>query len=117
MKTSFEKFMASNAVNPVELGEHKVELALIDDIRNSIKTAFALYDVQSPLISAQMQVKKAKNEYTVALAKAEDGLKKAKELGSEMMMQPFQKSIVEIKGGISLCDKLILAIDKAISAV
>ena len=31
MKTSFEKFMASSAVNQVELGEHKVELALIDE--------------------------------------------------------------------------------------
>ena len=37
MKTSFEKFMASNAVKPVELGEHKVELGKIDDIETSIK--------------------------------------------------------------------------------
>ena len=112
MKTSFEKFMASSAVQPV-----KVELALVDDIRNALKSSFALYDVQSPLISAQMQVKKAKNEYQVVLAKAEDGLKKAKELGSELMMKPFQDAVSEAKGSISKCDKLILAIDKAISAV
>jgi hypothetical protein len=31
MKTSFEKFMASSAVNQVELGEHKVELASYQD--------------------------------------------------------------------------------------
>jgi hypothetical protein len=32
MKTSFEKFMASNAVNQVELSEVKVDLAVIQDI-------------------------------------------------------------------------------------
>lgn len=32
MKTSFEKFMASSAVNEVALGEMKVELAVVDDI-------------------------------------------------------------------------------------
>ena len=31
MKTSFEKFMASSAVQEVELGEHKVELASYQD--------------------------------------------------------------------------------------
>lgn len=108
--------MNSTAVK-VELGEVKVELALIDDIRNGLKSTFAIYDVQSPLISAQMQVKKAKKEYQTILAKAEDGFTKAKELGSELMMKPFQDAISESKGAIGRCDKLIVAIDKAIQAV
>ena len=112
MKNAYHKFMASSANNPI-----KVELALIDDIRNTLKSSFALYDVQSPLIAAQMQVKKAKTEYQGVLTKAQDGLNKAKELGSELMMKPFQDAVSEAKGSISQCDKLILAIDKAISAV
>jgi hypothetical protein len=36
MKTSFEKFMASTAVKSVELGEHKVELALVDDAKKIV---------------------------------------------------------------------------------
>jgi hypothetical protein len=34
MKTSFEKFMASSAVNKVELGEMKVDLATADQLDN-----------------------------------------------------------------------------------
>jgi hypothetical protein len=36
MKTSYEKFMASSAVNPIELGEHKVELGKIDDLNREL---------------------------------------------------------------------------------
>lgn len=39
MKTSFEKFMASSAVNQVELGEHKVELASIGDLASKVEKA------------------------------------------------------------------------------
>jgi hypothetical protein len=109
-KTSFHKFM--DATQGV-----KVELGLIEDINAQLQNAFKIYDVQSPLISAQMQVKKAKGEYVNALAKAEDALKKAKDLGSEMLVGAFQKTVSEAKGAIGMCDRLIAAIDKAIQAV
>jgi hypothetical protein len=39
MKTSFEKFMASSAVQSVELGEHKIELALVDEVDKIVQNA------------------------------------------------------------------------------
>jgi len=36
MKTSFEKFMASSAVKPVELGQHRIELAKIDELNREL---------------------------------------------------------------------------------
>jgi hypothetical protein len=95
----------------------KIEFALLDEVRSQQAAAFKLYDVQSELIKAQMQVKKAKNEYSVALGKAEEGLKKANELGAESMSVPFKDAVSNIKGAIGMCDRLIAAIDKSISAV
>jgi hypothetical protein len=95
----------------------KTNLGLLNDIENEIQSAFNLYDVQSELITAQMQVKKAKSKYVDVLTKAEDGLKKAKDLGAQSLSDPFSKRVSEIKGAIGMCDKLIVAIDKAISAV
>jgi hypothetical protein len=44
MKTSFEKFMASNAVQSVELGAMKVELALIDDAKKGMDIVLKAYN-------------------------------------------------------------------------
>ena len=95
----------------------KVEMGLLNDIENEIQSAFNLYDVQSELITAQMQVKKAKSQYLAILTKAEDGLKKAKDLGAESLSTPFSKRVSEIKSGIKMCDNLINLIDKAITAL
>lgn len=95
----------------------RVEMGLLNDITSQAENAFKLYDVQSELISAQMQVKKARSEYSSVLSKAEDGLKKANELGAQSLSEPFAKRVSEIKGAIKMCDNLISAIDKAISAV
>lgn len=50
MKTSFEKFMASSAVNKVELGAVKIELALIDDIMSDVDANGVGRDKARPLI-------------------------------------------------------------------
>ena len=95
----------------------QIDLGLIQDIESQIQNAFNIYDVQSELIKAQSQVKKAKSDFSAALSKAEDGLKKANDLGAESLSRPFSARVSELKGAISKCDKLIVAIDKAISAV
>jgi hypothetical protein len=95
----------------------QIDLGLIQDIESQIQNAFNIYDVQSELIKAQSQVKKAKSDFSATLSKAEDGLKKANDLGAESLSRPFSARVSELKGAISKCDKLIVAIDKAISAV
>jgi hypothetical protein len=95
----------------------KTDLGLIQDIESEFQNAFKLYDVQSELIKAQNQVKKAKSDFLSTLNKAKDGLKKANDLGAESLSRPFAARVSEIKGAIGRCDKLIVAIDKAISAV
>jgi hypothetical protein len=95
----------------------KIDLALMDDINASLKKAFNLYEQQSPLITAQMEVKKAKTEYENALKLAESALQKVKELGMESMSKSFENKVSEAKSGISLSTRLISLIDKAITAV
>jgi hypothetical protein len=41
----------------------KTDLGLIQDIESEFQNAFKLYDVQSELIKAQNQVKKAKSDF------------------------------------------------------
>ena len=95
----------------------KTDLALIQDIDRDYTSAFKLYDVQSELIKAQNQVKKAKNEYKSILNRAEDGLKKAEDLGAASLTKPFSERVFDLKEAVKQSDKLIAAIDKAISAV
>lgn len=95
----------------------KVDLALMDDINSSLQKAFNLYEQQSPLIKAQSEVKKAKSEYENALKLSENALQKVKELGASSMEKTFANKVSEAKSGISKSEKLIVLIDKAISAV
>lgn len=50
MKTSFEKFMASSAVNEVALGEMKVELSIITDLDDAINKAMDEYGKVNDII-------------------------------------------------------------------
>jgi hypothetical protein len=95
----------------------KVDFAMIDDINASLKKAFDLYEQQSPLIKAQMEIKKAKSEYENALKLAESGLQKVKELGMDSMSKSFESKVSEAKSGVSKSLKLIELIDKAITAI
>jgi hypothetical protein len=95
----------------------KVDFAMIDDINTSLKKAFDLYEQQSPLIKAQMEIKKAKSEYENALKLAESGLQKVKELGMDSMSKSFENKVSEAKAGVSKSLKLIELIDKAITAI
>ena len=60
MKTSFEKFMASNANNPiqVEMGEVKVQLSIITDLDDAINKAMDEYSRVNDII---MQFTKLQN--------------------------------------------------------
>ena len=89
MKTSFEKFMASSAVNQVELGEHKVELAM--DVNAIMKAAdqfiFEDMKIQSRAIGflndAQKALKSANQDPKPLLAEFENALKQMATLGVE----------------------------------
>lgn len=83
MKTSFEKFMASSAVNEVskvEMSEVKVELAkdintiikeadqfIFDDMKIQSKAIYALNDAQKLLKSANQDPKPLLQEFETAL--------------------------------------------------
>jgi hypothetical protein len=84
MKTSFEKFMASSAVQSVELSEHKVELgvvkvdlALIDEIGNEIKS-FSLFPDVAPVRKAAEQAEGNLYRKGQSLKSVEDKIAKAK---------------------------------------
>jgi len=89
MKTSFEKFMASNAVNQVELGAVKVDLAM--DVNAIMKAAdqfiFEDMKVQSKAISAlndaQKALRSANQDPKSLLAEFENALKQMATLGVE----------------------------------
>ena len=92
MKTSYEKFMASSAVQEVsnvELSEVKVELAM--DVNAIVKAAdqfiFEDMKVQSKAISAlndaQKALKSANQDPKPLLAEFENALKQMKTLGVE----------------------------------
>ena len=50
MKTSFEKFMASSAVNEVALSEMKVELSVITDLDDAINKAMDQYSKVNDIV-------------------------------------------------------------------
>ena len=59
MKTSFEKFMASSAVQEVsnvELSEVKVELALVDDIKRMVNALNAQQSIDNEVINKTVQI-------------------------------------------------------------
>jgi len=61
MKTSFEKFMASSAVKSVqptkvEMGEVKVELALVDDIKRMVNALNAQQSIDNEVINKTVQI-------------------------------------------------------------
>ena len=59
MKTSFDKFMASNAVvgsTNVELGAVKVDLALVDDIKRMVNALNAQQSIDNEVINKTVQI-------------------------------------------------------------
>ena len=93
----------------------KVELAIIDDVNSLYEKGFNLYDVQSELLKAQDKVKKSKNLYDQSFKKAEEGIQYSKEIGASDFIKLFQRKSDEAKSASRIADKLIAAIDKAIT--
>jgi hypothetical protein len=59
MKTSFEKFMASSAVQEVsnvELASMKVDLALVDDIKRMVNALNAQQSIDNEVINKTVQI-------------------------------------------------------------
>ena len=59
MKTSFDKFMASNAVTEVsnvELASMKVDLALVDDIKRMVNALNAQQSIDNEVINKTVQI-------------------------------------------------------------
>ena len=59
MKTSFDKFMASNAVTEVsnvELASVKVDLALVDDIKRMVNALNAQQSIDNEVINKTVQI-------------------------------------------------------------
>ena len=107
MKTSFEKFMASNAVNQVELGEHKVELALLDDV-TKWKNGFEKSAKQARLMVAGAD--NNTNETLMFLRNAikisDQYLQKAKELGAPELIKQGETIKSGFEGSLSKWQKI-----------
>lgn len=56
MKTSFEKFMASNAVQSVELSTVKVDLALVDDIQRMVNALNSQKSIDDKVINDTVKI-------------------------------------------------------------
>jgi hypothetical protein len=107
MKTSFEKFMASSAVQSVELGEHKVELALLDELVNANMEAGSLLVIQKELSAAYKRLEQSKKLNSDALVKAKKGLESAKELGDQKTIDTFNRWVATFTKDIASADKAI----------
>ena len=125
MKTSFEKFMASSAVK-VELGQNKVELALLDDMKVTIDNAKARI---KSLKSAEKQVldlistasklqEKLQDEYGFANSDSvviENALERTMKAAKDLGIDP--NSIPQIKELKSIEQELLKAIIDADSTL
>jgi len=56
MKTSFEKFMASSAVQSVELSTVKVDLALVDDIQRMVNALNSQKSIDDRVINDTVKI-------------------------------------------------------------
>jgi hypothetical protein len=118
MKTSFEKFMASSAVQEVELGEHKIELALIDDFKKLKSSAILSKDIvmetykelKAKSLQLDSEIKKYVAE-TIDLSNVKDNLSaKYKELGmnfeSSKEFADFRKAFENQKQILDIATKI-----------
>jgi hypothetical protein len=114
MKTSFEKFMASNAVQSVELSTVKVDLALIDDIEKKSKDVL---QVTKDLNDKIEEFKKFKVDATLflqgrtqqsvdLLSKLQDANKMANDLGMEFNISKYQSILDKYYAVTKQFDKL-----------
>ena len=109
MKTSFHKFMASNAVNPL-----KVELALIDDIEKKSKDVLQvtqdLNDKIEEFKKFQVDSKvflQGKTQQSVdLLSKLQDANKLANDLGMEFNISKYQSILDKYYAVTKQFDKL-----------
>jgi hypothetical protein len=56
MKTSFEKFMASSAVQSVELSTVKVDLALVDDIQRMVNALNSQKSIDDKVVNDTVKI-------------------------------------------------------------
>jgi hypothetical protein len=103
MKTSFHKFMASNAVNPV-----KVELSLADDLKKSNDDLYnKVSQIQSKMILIFDDLKPLVDKIRLEYKQAVDSQAKAKELGVDSAVKTFVDLAAEFKQTEKLASKLM----------
>jgi hypothetical protein len=93
MKTSFEKFMASSAVQPI-----KVEMALVDDIEKILDTAIAKKRVlteQAKKVSKELN--DLQSSFATAFMMAKKASESAKQLGATDLVKLFESRAAEAK--------------------
>jgi hypothetical protein len=91
MKTSFEKFMASSAVNQVELGEHKIELALIDDVKNKRDIAASnIVRLKGKMKSDAMEFDKWITQLVESMDDMTKLIQQAKDLGADSTVKQLE---------------------------
>jgi hypothetical protein len=102
MKTSFDKFMASNAVSPV-----KIEMALLDDVTKA-KNGFEQSAKQARLMVAAAD--NNTNETLMFLKNAlkisDEYLQKAKDLGSPELIKQGETIKAGFAGSLSKWQKI-----------
>ena len=109
MKTSYEKFMASNANNPI-----KVEMALIDDIEKKSKDVLQVTkDLSDKIeefkkfqVDARLFVQGRTKQSVDLLAKLQDANKLANDLGMEFNISKYQSILDKYYAVTKQFDKL-----------
>lgn len=110
MKTSFEKFMASSAVNEVALGEMKVELGVLQDASKAQLVAIsAKTKIAKSLDAIRNDVAIAKKAALNSISLYEKAQKDAKALGMDTAQidRPLQASRDMFNGLNAISQKLI----------
>ncbi len=101
-----------------ELSNHKIDLALIDDVNNSYRKAFDIWSgIESPLLKQLTVAKKSIDLFQEAVKVAEEGSSYAKKLGDSSFIKLFETRISEAKEGIKMAQNTYSAINKAITSI
>ena len=79
--TPQEKNVFSKLFTKTELGTHKIELALVDDINSSLDKAYASIDVDSIVLNAISKLEKSIPFLKETIKMSDEAVQKVKDLG------------------------------------
>ena len=97
--------------------EQRFELSIVQDVKDQINYADdswtrKLDAAGDALVKAYQEIDMAEEKYKFAIEKAEDGIRKAKELGADDVIKDLERAIRIGKDDMQKAKRLMGAIDK-----